>query len=240
MPPGERVVGDVEILRARPVVLHHAADIVDFRVLQREAAGAGDAFDAQQKRDVGVADRDAFEVLIIAAHQVEQILAAVAVENHLAVARAFDRDGFVGRAALGQVIGAVEDIAHRQISGPGRAVHVMEAVAHVEAGMDQNRVAGLNPGRIGVLVIVMRQAHVVGGHQAGKCRLLLGAGPAHRIDVVNVTALRPAAAPCGCAASTVFSAAPVTPSGSESTKRHSYSVSGSRFRMLPENMLAAV
>ena len=60
----------------------------------------GDAFDAQQKRDVGVADRDAFEIVVIAAHQVEQILAAVAIENDLAVARAFDDDGFVRRVPL--------------------------------------------------------------------------------------------------------------------------------------------
>jgi hypothetical protein len=37
-----------------------------------------------------------------------------------------------------------------------------------------------------------------------------------------------------------FSVAPLTLSGAESTKRHSYSVSGSRFRMLPANMFAAV
>src|SRR5215831_11606473 len=36
---------------------------------------------------------------------------------------------------------------------------------------------------------------------------------------------------------TVFVVSPRIPSGSVITKRHSYSVSGSRFRMLPENML---
>ena len=141
-----------------------------------------------KKRHVRVSHRDAFEVLIVAAHQVEEVLAAVPIEDHLAIARALDHDGFFGRAALGQVIGSIEDISHGEITGPRRAIHVMEAVAHIQAGVDQNRVARLNARRKSVLVIEMRQAHVVGGHQTGERRLLLGSGPPDRIDMINVPA----------------------------------------------------
>jgi len=57
----KRVVGDVVVLRSRPVVVHGAADVVDLRMLQREAACAGDVLDAEEKRDIRVANREAFE-----------------------------------------------------------------------------------------------------------------------------------------------------------------------------------
>ena len=42
VPADEDVVGDVEVLRSGPVGLHGAADVVELRVLQREAARSGD------------------------------------------------------------------------------------------------------------------------------------------------------------------------------------------------------
>ncbi len=71
-------------------------------------------FMPKQKRDVGVANRDAFKVVVIPAHQVEEILAAIAVEDHFAIARAFNHDWFVGRAALRQIVSAIE---RRAVSG---------------------------------------------------------------------------------------------------------------------------
>ena len=93
---------------------------------------AGDVLDAEQERDVGVSNREAFEVVVVRGHQVEEVLRAVAVEDHFAVARAFDHDRPVGRSARRQVVRAVEHGAEREIAGPRGAVHVVEAIADVE------------------------------------------------------------------------------------------------------------
>ena len=44
MTPDEYVIGNIEILRTRPVVLHAAADILQPAMLQRETAGSRDIF----------------------------------------------------------------------------------------------------------------------------------------------------------------------------------------------------
>src|SRR6516225_9150616 len=108
-------------------------------MFQSKSACASDAFDPEHKRHVGVADRDALEVLVVSAHEIKEVLAAGSVENRLAIAGSLDCDGLVRRAALGKVIGAIENIAHREISRPRRAIHVVKSVADVQPGMDKNR-----------------------------------------------------------------------------------------------------
>ncbi len=185
----EHIVGDVEVLGVGPVVLHHAADVDHLGVLEREAGGAGDVLDPQEERHLGVPDRDPLDVVVVRAHQVEEILGPVAVEDDLAVACALDHDRLVGRAALGEVVGPVEIVAERQIALVRLLVQVMAPVPDIEPGVDQDHVAGLHPGREGVLIVEVGRAHVVGRHQAGEGGLLLRALPVDRIDVEHAAAL---------------------------------------------------
>ena len=114
-------------------------------MLQREAARARDIFDAEQERDIRIPNRDAFEIIVVPTHQVEKILAAVAIEDHFAIARALDDDRFFGRAAGGEVVGAVERSA---VGGDGAVeAAIDEAIVLVDAGVDENDVARLHARR---------------------------------------------------------------------------------------------
>ena len=135
----ERVVGDVEVARARVVGEDAGADILEPAALHGQPLRAGDELRARPDRDVGVPERQPFEVGVVRGLHVEQREVAVAVEDHLAVAGALDRDRLLGGAVGGQVIGAVErhGAIHR------RVVRVFEAVVLVEPGVHEDRVAGL-------------------------------------------------------------------------------------------------
>ena len=88
-------------------------------------------------------------------------------------------------------------------------------------------------------MVGLAEPMIVGGHQSGEGRLLLWPFLADRIDVVVCAARGAGCGSLRVRTVTVFAALPFTPSGSDRTKRHSYSVSGSRLRMLPENMFGA-
>ncbi len=151
VPADEDVVRDVEILGAGPFVLHHPSDILGARMDQGEAAGTGNVFPAQQEGDRRVAHRDAVEVIVVRGHQVEEIEIAVAVEDHLAVARRFDHDRLVGRTAGGEEIGPVE---RRAIGGRvGVEAGIVSARVFIETGMHQDGIARLHTGWIGNGVI---------------------------------------------------------------------------------------
>ena len=155
-------------------------------MLQREAARAGDILDPKQESDIGIPNRDALEIIVVPPHQVEKILAAVAIEDHFAVARAFDDDRFFGRAALRQIVGAVE---RRAVGGDGAVeAAIDEPIVFVDAGVHEDDVARLNARRQRVGMIGLIRAHVVRGHQTGERRLLLGAFVTERIDVIDVAA----------------------------------------------------
>ena len=62
------------------------ADVLDPAVADREPLGAGDVLHARPERDLGVADREPFEDVVVGGHHVEEAEGAVAVEDHLAVA----------------------------------------------------------------------------------------------------------------------------------------------------------
>ena len=159
-------------------------------MLQREAAGAGNPFDAEQKCDVGVSKCDAFEIVVVRAHEVEEGLAAIAVEDHFTVTRRFDDDRFVRGSALRQVVCAIEQIAHCEITGSRLPVHIVETVSDIKSGVHKNRVSRLHARRKGILVIEMREPHVIRRHQPRERRLLLRPLPVHRIHVIQMPALR--------------------------------------------------
>ena len=85
-------------------------------MLQREATRSGNVLQPEQESDVGVTNGDAFKIIVIPGHQVEQILAAVAVEDYFTITRSLNHDRFVGRPALRQIVRAVEG---RAIGGEG-------------------------------------------------------------------------------------------------------------------------
>src|ERR1700691_4422900 len=112
-------------------------------MLQREPAGTGNVFDTDQERNIGVSKRDALEIVVIRGHQIEECLTPGTIENHFTVACRFDDDRLFRRSALRQVVSAVKESSQREITWTGRSVHVMEPIADIEAGVDQDHVAGL-------------------------------------------------------------------------------------------------
>ena len=190
MATDDHVVGDVEVLRARPLGLHRTSDVVDPAVLQSESTGAGDALQAKQKRDVGIPDRDAFEVVVVGGHQVEEVVVAGAVEDHFAVTRRLDHDRLVRRPARRQVVGAVDRRVQGQEARMRHAVHVVESIGDVETRVDQDDVPGLDSWREHILVIGMPLPHEVGVAETGEGGFLLRSFPADGIDMIGMAASR--------------------------------------------------
>src|SRR5690349_15016607 len=114
-------------------------------MLHSETARADDALLPAPDRKVRVPNREIFQVVVIGGHHVEQVVGAVAVEDGLAVARAFDHDRLIGRSALSQKIRSTGDRAE--------AAAISVAVILIYAGMNENRVARLNAGRIAVEIV---------------------------------------------------------------------------------------
>src|SRR6185312_16058423 len=100
------------------------------------------------------------EVDVVAAHHVEERVIAGAIEDHLPVASRLDHDRLGGGAAGGQIVGPVPGrsaaAASRWAAGtadlPGTAPVILPHLA-IDPGMDQNRVPGLHPRGIRVVVI---------------------------------------------------------------------------------------
>ena len=74
------------------------ADVFETAVAHREGDRAHHFFLAGEESNLGIAERQAFEDVVLRRHDIEQLVIARAVEDRLAVARAFDRDGLLGRA----------------------------------------------------------------------------------------------------------------------------------------------
>src|SRR5215469_15693371 len=123
----DRVVRNIEVLRPRPFGEKCAADIFDVTMPDGDGAGARDPFDARKKGNIGIANREAFEVVVICGHHVEEVVSAVAIENGLAVSSRFDHDGPVRSAALRQIVSAV-----RGSSAACSASTVFETVVFIE------------------------------------------------------------------------------------------------------------
>ena len=94
----ENVVRDIEARRSRKLGVDADPHALEPAVPDREPRGARDVFDAGPERHLGVPKRDPLEDVVGRAHHVEQPERAVAVEDHLAVARRFDHDRFLAAA----------------------------------------------------------------------------------------------------------------------------------------------
>src|SRR5580698_2611722 len=79
------VVGDVEILRPRPIRVKGASDVFDVTLAKGYAGGARDVLQTGEKREIGVTNCQAFEVIIVSRHYVKQVEVPVAIENRFAV-----------------------------------------------------------------------------------------------------------------------------------------------------------
>ena len=175
------------------------------------------------------------EVVVVGGLDVEQVEVAAAVDDHLAVARGLDHDRLLGRAVGGEVIRALE----RRRRVDGGLVGVELVAIRVGAGVHQDGVARLHARPSARRGVAGAAVVVVGAHDAGERRLGLRCR-CSRPDRRG-TPCPPAAGIGSGRVRTVtvfvaFAAGPLTPSGSLSTKRASYAVSGSRSRMLPANM----
>ena len=166
--------------------MNRDADLVERRVLDGETHGAGDALLAGLDGHVGVAERDSFEVRVIRAHDVEQHVVAVAVEDDFAVAGGLDRDRPLGRAVLRQIERAVPRRAAARAVLRADLVAVAEPVeVLVLAGVHENRVAGLHARRGRAAPVAAERVLVVRGEQPCERRLLLRPRVAERIDVIG-------------------------------------------------------
>ena len=164
------------------------ADVLEARVFDGQAAGPGDVLAPRQDGGAGIAEGNALEILIIRAHDIEQHLVVIAVEDDPAVAGRLDGNGFVRRAALRQVIGAVPGGAATFLVVGVHFVAVVETVVFIGPGVDQDGVARLHARQRGVAPVTADRSHVIGRQQAAESRLLPGACVTRRIDVVHVSA----------------------------------------------------
>ena len=147
--------------------MNRDADVLERRVLDRQALGARNALLPRFDRHIRVAERDAFEVRVVRAHDVEQHVVAVAVEDDVAVAGGLDRDRPLGRAVLREIERAVPRRAAARAVLRADLVAVAEAVeVLVDAGVHEDRVAGLHARRRRAAPVAAERVLVVRGEQA--------------------------------------------------------------------------
>src|SRR6478609_1602815 len=104
----EKVVGDVEVTRSG--IIREDADVYVFKpaVLNRQPLGPGDKLRSGPDADLCIPDRDSLEVVVIGGFDVEEVKVAIAVKDHVTIARRFDGDRLFRSAARRQVIGSLE------------------------------------------------------------------------------------------------------------------------------------
>ena len=79
--------------------------------------------------DVGVAERDAFEIVVVGRHQVEEFCAPSPSKITSPSPAPLITIGLSAVPLCGQVVGAVEQRAEREVARVRQAVQVVEAVA---------------------------------------------------------------------------------------------------------------
>ena len=114
-------------------------------------------------------------------HHVEEVMAAGAIEDDLAVAGGGDGDRPLARA--------LERQRHRPVEWRHLGIHVVEPLGPVEAGVQDDRVAGLRPA-LPDDAPVPEPGAVVRLEQAGEARFLLRALMVGWIDVERPAGLR--------------------------------------------------
>ena len=94
----EEIVGDEEVAGIGVFGPHAGADVLEAAVADREGDRAHHFLLAGEEGNLGVAEGQAFEDVVVRGHDVEELVVARAVKDRLAVAGAFDGDGLLGRA----------------------------------------------------------------------------------------------------------------------------------------------
>ena len=98
----EEIVGDEEVARIGVLRPDAHADVFEAAVADCEGDRAHHFLFARKDRDLRIAERQAFEDVVLRGHHVEELVIARAVEDCLSVARAFDGDGLLRRAFQGK------------------------------------------------------------------------------------------------------------------------------------------
>src|SRR5262245_16181772 len=91
----KHVVGNIKV--ARPSVLRpdSKTDILKSAILDRESDGAENFLLPCKNGDIGVAQSEAIEDVVVRRHHIEQPMIAGPVEDNFAIAGSFDRDWIV-------------------------------------------------------------------------------------------------------------------------------------------------
>ena len=180
----EPVVGDVEIARTGPVGPDAQIDVLESATLHRQAFRPGAELRARPDGDLGVAEGQAFEIVVVRRLDVEQIEIAAAIEDDIAVARRLDDDRLVGRAAGGQVVGAF----YRRGGVDAAIAGVVFRVIAIGAGVHEDDVTRFHARpsrrhRVAAAAIV-----VIRAHQRVERSGFLRTFPADGIDMVDMAA----------------------------------------------------
>ena len=99
------------------------------------------------------------ENMIVRRHDIEEAKAAGTIEDRFAVSGAANHDRLLGRSFQGENIGAIERYSQR--------IDIIQTVALVQAGVNQDDVAGLRLALVD-FVPVAETGAIVGGVQAEK------------------------------------------------------------------------
>src|SRR6266540_3537779 len=132
----QNIICDVKILRPRVFGRNADADILHPAVPHHQPAASEHVFQPCVESDVGVANGNAFEVVVIRRHHVEEPEIAVPIEDHFAVTGGFDDDGFLRSPVTCQHICTVERYSVWR--------HVIHPVGLVESRVNENHVARLH------------------------------------------------------------------------------------------------
>src|SRR5580765_598118 len=102
------IVGEVAICQPRVLPIDPAPHVLDAAVADSEPLRTQHILESRPKSNIGVADREPFEDVIIRRHDVEEAKAAGAIEDRFAVAGAANHDRLLGRSLESKYVGAIE------------------------------------------------------------------------------------------------------------------------------------
>src|SRR5258708_37906921 len=160
VPADEIVIRNVEVAGTGVVCENTKVHIFETASFHGQPFRTGDELRARPNRDIGISDRDAFEIVIVRGFNVEQVEIAVTVEDDLSVSGALDDYRLVRSAARGQIISSFK----RRGSIYGAVARVVFGVVLVCPAVDQNYVTRVHtrPARghgIAAAAIIIIRAH---------------------------------------------------------------------------------
>src|SRR3954469_17834039 len=80
----ENIVQDGKVGRSRPVGEDAQIAVLEAAMFHRQPAGTGDELGTGPGGNRGVAESDAFKIIVVGSLQIEEIEIAATVENHIA------------------------------------------------------------------------------------------------------------------------------------------------------------